>query len=114
MSTYSAHMCSSQLTKPNLTHHAAYRAAHYNLSPDDIAYCLRHASVLHKCGDLFFTLRGADIPPSDRVDQSRTRLSGAVLVMAQDGWIKTVYRDARASRKIRRKPDDSWGFRRGR
>ncbi|MEZ4499128.1 MAG: hypothetical protein R2839_03485 [Thermomicrobiales bacterium] len=56
-------------------------------------------------------LRRRDIPLEDQLDNEIARLDGTVLVIATDGWIKTVYRDPMATRKIRRKPEDSWGFR---
>lgn len=110
MSTSSATRNSAPIV-PKLTIHATYRAEHYNLSVDDIAYCLQHASVVHKLGDCFRILRGRDIPQPDQGIDECTRLDGTVLVVAQDGWIKTVYRNSKATRKIRRKPDDGWGFR---
>lgn len=91
--------------------HARLRMAQRNLSLPDLQYGHDYGTPFHREGDCHLVLRACDIPRRDRGFPAIARLEGLVLVIAPDGWIKTVYRNPTAPRTIRRKPKTRWGFR---
>lgn len=83
--------------------HAYLRAAQRQLSDADVDYILRWGSELRRTGVSFFHLGARDIPPQHRHLRQIMRLAGAVVLVAADGEVITLYPHGRKLRLIRRK-----------
>lgn len=102
-------------TPCRLTYHGMRRAAQRNLSPDELTYTLAHARRVRRTGVIFCFLGSHDLPACDRYDEWARRLVGTVLII-EDGFLITAYRNPHALRVIKRKmkyrlsPEQRAGF----
>lgn len=83
--------------------HAYLRAAQRHLSDADVAYILLWGQEYRKTGVSFFYLGARDIPAQHRHLRQIMRLAGAVVLVAADGEVITLYPHGRKLRLIRRK-----------
>jgi len=80
-----------------LSDHAARRAAQRNVSPDEIAFLLKHGRFLHNTGVIFCQLRRKDVPDDLPGNHRYRRLVGSTLVLCRCGhFVVTLYREAKA------------------
>lgn len=98
------------LTQEELTlsDHALTRMQQRGLSPDDIAYVLRHGQKRHAADAQIYFLRDKDLPQAD--GRHRDRLRGTAVVVSRLGpVIITVWRNREQGlRHIKRKPTAAW------
>jgi len=88
----------------SLSDHADARAAHRNLSEEDINDIILYGHLERRAGARIYQLRAKDIPPDTPAGSRLWRLIGTtVLISKSGGCIITFYRDARAFRRDRRK-----------
>lgn len=90
---------------PKLTDHAALRSAQRNFSVDEIEFIVFRGSKLHNAGAIFFQLRAKDVPVEVSPNHRFWRLVGSTVVVSKCGrYVLTVYKNAKAYRRNRRKP----------
>lgn len=83
--------------------HACYRKAQRGIRPIQIAYALKHGTIIQRAGCTFYYLRRADIAASDRRNDVIAKAEGLTLLVADDGDFITMYRNPRGLRNICRK-----------
>lgn len=86
-----------------LSGHAHLRCAQRNLSPQQVAYILKHGIEIQRTGVTFITLRRCDLPRSHCKLNKYAKLEGAVILLSRDKGLITVYRNRRAFRDIHKK-----------
>jgi hypothetical protein len=96
--------------KYRLTRHARQRMAQRNLSRKDVGVVIRFGRKIYRTGAAFFFLGRRDLPNGR--ERELERLVGTTII-ATEGQILTVYRNARAIAEIKRKvkwelPKRSW------
>ena len=83
--------------------HASLRSAQRNVKVSEVDYILQHARCCPRTGVWFYFLGERDIPFQDRANSNVTRLQGAVVMVAANGEVITIYRNRRAWKMINRK-----------
>jgi hypothetical protein len=87
----------------SFTWHARKRSARRNVAPDAVEYVLAYGRMIQRTGVTFYFLGRRDIPPCDRCASWASRLEGAILIVAPDGEVITLYRNRHGLRPIARK-----------
>lgn len=87
----------------SFTWHARKRSARRNVAPDAVEYVLAYGRMIQRTGVTFYFLGRRDIPPCDRCASWASRLEGAIVIVAPDGEVITLYRNRRGLRPIVRK-----------
>jgi hypothetical protein len=84
-----------------LTAHARRRSSCRNLRHAEIEYVIANGRPLQRTGATFYFLARRDVPHRDL--RWAARLIGAIVVVAHDGEVITVYRNRAGLPTIRRK-----------
>lgn len=85
----------------NISRHARHRASQRGLTEDELSFVLYFGRRLHRTGIMFVFLGQRDIP--ERYRRSHGYLTGATLLMAQDGTVITAYKNPEALKVIKKK-----------
>jgi hypothetical protein len=94
-----------RINKYQISAHAARRMAQRNLNIGDLALVLRFGRKEYRTGVKFFFLGERDVPQGH--ERELRRLVGTTIVAADDS-ILTVYRNAKALARIKRKLKWRW------
>ena len=89
-----------------LTAHAHQRCAQRGIAPADVRQVVQHGRLIHNAGARFAFLGRKEIAEACAEGADRRaveKLQGLVVLLGEDGWVITAYRNARALADIRTK-----------
>lgn len=84
--------------------HARLRQSQRNVSDEQLAYVQLYGTPICRTGVTVVALRDRDIPVEDRREDRWAKLAGTRVVISNNGWVITVYRNRDTLRDITRKP----------
>lgn len=84
-----------------ISRHARHRASQRGLTEEEMTFVHFYGRRLHRTGIMFIFLGQRDIPA--RFRRSHGYLTGATLLIAQDGTVITAYKNPDALRVIKKK-----------